>query len=88
MKKYKDTDYCEHCDKDTLQEIWDAEHERDLSSDSKKCLECGWEWRGYTDKWEAPIMDIEDTINIADLESIKIPLIRPNFTNDLNNESV
>lgn len=39
--------YCEHCDKDTKQKVYESGHERDASQDSYECLEGGYIRHGF-----------------------------------------
>lgn len=49
--------YCPHCDKDTVQLCYFSGHERDSSGDHATCTVCGWEYNGYTGKYEEPWYD-------------------------------
>lgn len=49
-----DNRYCGHCHDFTDQECRDSDHERDSSADWRKCLTCGWEYRGLTGAWHPP----------------------------------
>jgi hypothetical protein len=53
-KRYEDVRWCFRCQKDTLQEVTDSEHERDSSGDQQHCKECGWTYSGLTGKWHSP----------------------------------
>lgn len=50
-KTYIDTDYCPYCDKETLIEYYDSEHERDSSHDKETCMTCGAYRYGFTGEW-------------------------------------
>jgi len=47
-----DTRYCPICDTDTEQMCQNSTHERDSTADYQKCLQCEYEYSGYTGKWE------------------------------------
>lgn len=51
-KTYKDELYCDVCDKDTQQEVFESGHERDSSGDWQRCLECGAYRYGLSGSWD------------------------------------
>lgn len=50
--EYIDELYCDNCDKDTTQKIYESGHERDSSQDMFVCLECGFTCYGLTGEYE------------------------------------
>ena len=54
-RQYHDTEFCDHCDKDTRHIVYDSQHERDSSNDWRKCLACNWRWSGLDGEYHAPI---------------------------------
>lgn len=49
--------YCDHCDKDTKQQVSESGHESDSSGDYFECIECGWFKLGLTDEWHEPFKE-------------------------------
>lgn len=59
-KTYEDELYCDHCEEDTIQEVFDSEHERDSSNDWRICKKCRWRYSGWSGKWSPPSEEDED----------------------------
>lgn len=53
-KDFRDIEFCDHCDTDTVHDIHESGHERDMSNDHRTCLVCGWRWFGLTGEYSPP----------------------------------
>lgn len=52
-KEYVDTGWwCELCEEDTTQTIYDSEHERDSSNDWRICHKCKGRYSGHSGEWK------------------------------------
>lgn len=69
-KEYNDTEFCEHCKKDTMHLIYESGHERDSSNDWRQCLTCHWTWNGFDNKYHQ---------QYPDFEADDIPVVRSNI---------
>ena len=49
--------FCDHCQKDTMHDMYCAGHERDSSGDIQTCTECNWWKSGMCDEYNSPIQD-------------------------------
>jgi len=46
--------FCDHCDKDTMHEFYDAGHERDSSCNLETCMVCRWWKSGFSSVQHPP----------------------------------
>lgn len=64
-KYYQNQCFCPHCNTDTIQICRDDQHERDSTQDFRICTICGYQYNGYSGKY-----------NPGDMEDIKFYLNR------------
>lgn len=70
MKTYQDQFDCPACGKETLHDVTDGEHERDMSNDRRECTVCHFYWSGLTDRYYSPEGYVGKAVLFLDFDGV------------------